>query len=270
MGVEHLSYLPPRGRLTRAEVLTDSDGESELVIYGQDLTFLRAGEMSLKAAIAETDAPSPSLGNVTIRAEPRNYSRDSWEEIVADSPVPVEEGVAWSGLPPLIWTLAIPVTWAAVRFAGSFFDRLGDAAADGFITWLNRAAKAAKSPERETLVEIQFDLEGGGIAILGFAPLNAASEASVAALRAALDQAGLLAEFAGSVAAGQQPAELRRCSFLWDSNQWRLAWWATDGAVYVTPWFSENYPDPQRFLGRPLLLTDDDGDDDLRHPHLQG
>jgi hypothetical protein len=270
MGVEHLSYLPPRGRLTRAEVLTDSDGESELVVYGQDLTFLRAGEMSLKPAVAETDEPSPSLGNVTISAEPRNYSRDSWEEIVADSPVPVEEGVAWSDLPPLIWTLSIPVTWAAVRFAGSFFDRLGDAAADRFITWLNRAAKAAKNPDRETLVEIRFDLGGGGHAILGFAPLNAASEASVAALRAAIDQAGLLAEFAGSVVAGQQPAELRRCSFVWDSNQWRLAWWATDEAVHVTPWFSENYPDPQRFLGRPLLLTDNDDEDDLGHPHLQG
>jgi hypothetical protein len=269
MSVEHLSYLPPRGRLTRAEVVTDSDGESELLIYGQDLTFLHAGDLSLKPAVTETGQPSMSPDTVTISAEPRNYSRDSWGEIVADSPMPVKEAVAWSDLPPLIWTLSIPVTWSAVKFTGSFFERLGSVAADEFVAWLKRAAKAAKNPERETLVEIRFDLENGGLAILGYAPLEAASEDSVAALRAALDQIGLLAEFAGSVAAGQQPVELRRCSFIWDFDKWRLAWWATDDVVCVTPWFRQNYPDPQRFLGRPLFEADKDDGNDLGQSDIQ-
>lgn len=265
MSVEHLSYLPPRGRLTRAEVLTDSDGESELLLYGKDLQFLRAGEMSIGPREEEADYPAELLTGVTIAAEPRNYAPEAWAKIVADSPLPVEEQVAWSSLPPLIWVLYIPVTWGAIKFAGSFLSRLGEVAADGFVSWITRAAKGAKEPERESLVEIRFQVPDGP-AILGFVPLNAESDSSVIRLNVAVDQAGLLAEFSGSVAAGQQPSELRRCAFIWDADQWRLAWWATDESVYVTPWFSQNYPDPERFLGRPVPQIDDDEQGDLNTP----
>ena len=268
LGVEHLSYLPPRGRLTHGDVETDADGQSELILYGQDLEFLRAGEMSLHAAVLETAGPLEVFNDVTIAAEPRNFSRDDWRDIVAASPIPVEESVAWSDLPALIWMLSIPVTWGAVRFAGSFFDRLGAVAADGFLAWIRRAASTAKDPERENLVEIRFNMKDGGPAVLGFAPLDARSDASATALRAAIDQAGPIAEFAGSVAAGQQPPELRQCAFLWDTGKWRLAWWATDEAVFVTPWFSENYPDPQRFLGRPLFPVESDREGELHSPEV--
>jgi hypothetical protein len=144
IGIEHLGYLPPRGRLTRAEVETNAEGHSELVMYGQTLRFLRAGEMSLGAAVLEAVGPVEVLSDVTIAAEPRNYSRNDWQEIVAASPVPVIEKAAWSDLPALIWMLSIPVTWGAVRFAGSFFDRLGAVAADGFMAWIKRAAAKAK------------------------------------------------------------------------------------------------------------------------------
>jgi hypothetical protein len=254
IGIEHLGYLPPKGRLTRAEVVTDEEDESELVIYGQDLAFLRAGEMSLVPTANVTDQTSVILRDVTISAEPRNFSRDSWEEIVADSPLPVVEQAAWAGLPPMIWSLSIPVTWGAVRFANAFFNRLGEVSAEELVSWLKRKSKAAKEPEREALFEIRFYLENGGPTILGFAPLDAESDASGAALRAALDQVGLLAEFAGSVAEGQQPEQLQRCAFLWDADQWRLSWWANSEAVFVTPWFSENYPNPKRFLGYSLSL----------------
>jgi hypothetical protein len=56
---------------------------------------------------------------------------------------------------------------------------------------------------------------------------------------------------------------LQQCAFLWDTSKWRLAWWATDEAVFVTPWFSDSYPDPQRFLGRPLFPVDIDREDDV-------
>lgn len=264
MSDEHLSYLPPRGRVHRAELVTDADGETELVMYGRDLKFLRAGDMSLGRSFAEADEPVEPLADVTIGAEPRNYSPDVWEEIVADAPLPVVEKKAWSSLPPLIWMLSAPVTWGAIKFAGSFFGRLGEVTADAFVSWIRRAAKVAKDSNRETLIEIRFYVKDGGPQVLGFAPLNADSDVSVAALRTALEQAGLLAEFAGSVAAGQQPRELRQSAFIWDTDQWRLAWWATDEAVFVSPWFSQNYPDPQRFLGRPLLSTDSDSEVDLR------
>lgn len=268
IGIEHLGYLPPRGRLTHADVETNAEGHSELVMYGQALRFLRAGEMSLGAAVLEAIGPVEVLSDMTIAAEPRNYSRDDWQEIVAASPIPVIEKAAWSDLPALIWMLSIPVTWGAVRFAGSFFDRLGAVAADGFMAWIRRAAAKAKESEREILVEIRFYMKDGGPAVLGFAPLDAQSDTSIAALRAAIDQAGSLAEFAGSVAAGRQPHELRQCAFLWDISKWRLAWWATDEAVFVTPWFSENYPDPQRFLGRPLFPVDSDREGDLNFPTI--
>ena len=268
MAVEHLSYLPPRGRLTHGEVETDADGQSELILYGQDLEFRRAGEMSLHAAVLEPAGPLEVLNDVTIAAEPRNFSRDDWRDIVAASPIPVEESAAWSDLPALIWMLSVPVTWGAVRFAGSFFDRLGAAAADGFLAWIRHAASTAKEAERENLFEIRLDIKDGGPAVLGFAPLDARSDASAADLRAAIDQAGPLAEFAGSVVAGQQPPELRQCAFLWDTGKWRLAWWATDEAVFVTPWFSENYPDPQRFLGRPLFPIESDQEGELHSPEV--
>lgn len=189
---------------------------------------------------------------------------------MADAPIPVEEKHAWADLPPIIWMLSIPVTWGAVKFAGSFLGRLGEAAPDGLVGWIKRAAQAAKQPARENLVEIRFD-QKGSFAILGFAALDPRSDTSAADLQKALDAAGLLAEFAGSVAAGQQPAQLRQCAFQWDNDRWRLAWWATDDEVYVTPWFSQNYPDPQRFLGRPLLQADT-GDDEahLMQPDTNG
>lgn len=252
IATEHLAYLPARGRVTRAEVITAPDGESDLFMYGKDLRFLRAGEMTLRPETDQASAQAELLADVTIATEPRNYAPDAWQKIVADAPIPLDEQHAWADLPPIIWTLAIPVTWGAVKFAGSFLGHLGEAAADGLVAWIKRAAQAAKEPNRESLVEIRFD-EKGSFAVRGFATLDPRSDTSAADLQKALDTAGLLAEFAGSVAGGQQPAQLRQCAFQWDNDQWRLAWWATDDEIYITPWFSQNYPDPQRFLGRPLL-----------------
>jgi hypothetical protein len=266
IGAEHLAYLPPWGRVTRAEIATAPDGDSDLIMYGQDLRLLRAGEMSLGPAATEATEPVRILADVTIASEPRNYERDVWREIVHDAPIPVAEHHLWADLPPIIWMLAIPVTWGAARFSGSFLSRLGEAAADGFIDWLKRAAEAAKEPARETLIEIRFD-QGDRFAVLGFAALNPGSESSAADLRTALESANLLAEFAGSVAAGKQPSQMRQCAFQWDTDRWCLAWWATDDEVYVTPWFSENCPDPQRFLGRPLLQPESaEKEDDLGPP----
>ena len=270
ISTEHLAYLPPRGRVTRAEVITAPDGESELIMYGKDLRFLRAGEMSLGPVTEQASGPAEILTDVTIATEPRNYTPGDWQEIVANAPISVEEGHAWADLPPIIWMLSIPVTWGLAKFTGSFLGRLGEAAADGLVAWIKRAAQAAKEPTRENLVEIRFDKKGS-FAVLGFATLDPRSDTSAADVQKALDAAGLLAEFAGSVAAGQQPTQLRQCAFQWDNDRWRLAWWATNDEVYVTPWFSENYPDPQRFLGRPFLQPETgEGEGRLEQPDIGG
>ncbi|HEV2370735.1 MAG TPA: hypothetical protein VGS19_01085 [Streptosporangiaceae bacterium] len=269
IGTEHLPYLPPRARVTRAEVITAPDGESDLVMYGQDLRFSRAAEMSLVPPSTYAPVPTEPLPGVTVAAEPRNYPADVWPDIVADAPLPVEEQAAWAGLPPLIWTIDIPIAWGAVKFAGAFFSRLGEEAADGLLAWINRALRSTKHPEREALIQIRFYFKDGGPAVLGFAPVDAHSDASVDGLRAAFDAAGLLAEFAGSVAAGQQPAQLRQCAFQWDADQWRLAWWATDDDVFITSWFNTNCPDPQRFLGSPLMEPETDGEASLSPPNTE-
>jgi hypothetical protein len=258
--VEHLSYLPPRGRITRAEIETAPDGESELVLHGTDLTALRAADMSLMPTTATSDEPTDTLDDITLTIEPRNFTPEAWQRITSQAPVPITEAAAWAALPPLIVALAIPVTWGAVRFAGSFMSRLGEVAADDFYSWIRRTVRSARQPDREALVEIRFDIKDGGPAVIGITAFDGTSDASIADLRKAIDSAGLLAEFAGSVAAGQQPAELRQCAFQWDSDRWRLAWWATDDAVYITPWLRQNYPDPQRFLGRPLPPPDSNHD----------
>jgi hypothetical protein len=269
MGTEHLTYLPPRGRLTRAEVVTDEAGESELVLYGKDLPVHAAGSLSLDPAPVRGEEPTEIVHDFTLGAEPRNYTPDAWQELLTGAPTEITEQVAWSELPPLIWTIYLAVSWGAIKFAGSFLSQLGTKAADGLVSWLRRAGRTAKDADRETLVEVHFHVPDGGARIYGFVPFDARSDASAVNLQTALDMAGLLAEFAGSVAAGQQPAELRQCSFQWDSDRWRLGWWATDEAVYVTPWFRENYPDPKRFLGRPSLQPDSEGEGQLNQPDTE-
>src|SRR5262249_4531020 len=152
--------------------------------------------LSLVPAFPSIVEQGQLLNDVTIGVEPRNYPPEAWQELVAGAPLPVIEKANWSGLPALIYTLSIPVVWGAVKFAGSFFERLGAAAADGLVTWIKGAAESAKEPNREALVEIRFYVQDGGSAILGFAPLDARSDGSAVALSTAIDQAGLLAEFA--------------------------------------------------------------------------
>jgi hypothetical protein len=41
---------------------------------------------------------------------------------------------------------------------------------------------------------------------------------------------------------------------MFDGNEWRLAWFVTRSGAYATTHYSENLPDPERFLGRPLAL----------------
>jgi hypothetical protein len=117
MGTEHLTYLPPRGRLTRAEVVTDNAGESELVLYGTDLPVHAAANLSLDPAMDQGEEPAEILRDFTMGAEPRNYTPAAWQELLAYAPTEITEQVAWSELPPLVWMLYIAVSWGAIRFA---------------------------------------------------------------------------------------------------------------------------------------------------------
>ena len=195
ISTEHLAYLPPRGRVTRAEVITAPDGESELIMYGKDLRFLRAGEMSLGPVTEQASGPAEILTDVTIATEPRNYTPGDWQEIVANAPISVEEGHAWADLPPYHLDALHP----------------GDLGPSEIHRVLPRPTRRSRRrrPRRldqtcsagrqrthpENLVEIRFDKKGS-FAVLGFATLDPRSDTSAPDVQKALDAAGLLAEFA--------------------------------------------------------------------------
>jgi hypothetical protein len=267
MTTEHLTYLPPLGRIYGAEVVEDEEGERDLVYFARDLPRGLAGDLRLATTHPddEADHDGPDL-KVQVGIEPRNFDREVWEDIRRQAPCPVAEQTAWSELPPIVWMISVPVVWGATQFAGAFLKRLGEATAEGLVEWITNATKRAKDSQRDALVEVRFKVPKGPV-IFGVCPLDAGDDASVVSLEMALNASAALANFAGEVIEGRQPPELRRAAFCWDGLEWRLGWWATNEAVFVTPWFVDNCPDPKRFLGRPLLGPDENGPrGDLNEP----
>jgi hypothetical protein len=97
------------------------------------------------------------------------------------------------------------------------------------------------------MAEFRFSLESG-VDVLAFSPFDPASDGSITALRESLENLSDVAAFV-STAPGRLPKELRQVALLWDRDRWRLAWWASESASYVTPWFQKHAPAPKRFLG---------------------
>ena len=250
--VEHLSYLPPWGRVSNATVETAEDGHAELYLHQVELPQGGTSDLTLRDELEDLDlwqdAPStrPSIG-----IDSRNFEPGTWRELTGSSAVPLKDTPRWSSLSPLIWTLTIPVTWGLVKFAGAFFERLGGGAADGLVSWISQAAKRTKMPDRESLIEIRFETDAGMV-VSGFVPFDAGSDKAIETLRNSLNRLGSLAQYAGAVAAGQAQ-DLQLAAFIYEDAAWRLAWWAAPDHVYIAPWFVKNCPDPSRFLGRPLF-----------------
>lgn len=80
----------------------------------------------------------------------------------------------------------------------------------------------------------------------------AANDDELAIVAAVLDAAGTLAEVAGGLNDGAHP-DAHRVAYLFDGEAWRLAWFVTDEGAFSTKYFAENMPDPESFLGHPLL-----------------
>jgi hypothetical protein len=256
MNVEHLNLLPPIGRWNDGEIRDLEDGEQQVLLYGDMLRQFQA-----QADIADpfalqtpstTDAAPIGL-DLTIQAEARNFDPETWANASSASPFPVAETHKWSELPPLEWLLAVPVTWGAVRFAGSFLDRLGAAAGDSLVTWIRDTSRRAKEADRDRYVTLSFELYVGRV-VYGFVPVQADDD-EVSVLRSALEMAGGLAEVAGAQRSGAAPAA-HRIAYFFDGSQWQLGWFVTDEGVFRTKYFSDHAPDPERFLGRPLFPDD--------------
>ena len=70
----------------------------------------------------------------------------------------------------------------------------------------------------------------------------------------ALQHSGVVASLAGIQAESGVLGDAKQVGLIYDeSGDWRLAWWFDGERVFKTHWFVKNCPDPQRFLGRPLL-----------------
>jgi hypothetical protein len=251
MNIEHFGMIPPIGRWSDAEVKTLEDGEQQLFMYGEYIDQYQANaDIQDPFLPPEMSDNAPTSIEATLGVETRNFNAEDWAEAVAECPVPVKEHHKWSSLPPIEWVLTIPVMWGATKFAGSFLERLGSEAGDALVGWLKRTSRKAHESQRDRFITLSFDLDDGR-QVLGFLPFTA-NDDQLATVASALDAAGTLAEVAGRLNDGSD-RNAHRVAYLFDGEVWRLAWFVTDQGAYSTKYFAENMPDPERFLGRPLL-----------------
>jgi hypothetical protein len=192
MNIDHLSYLPPVGHWHRAEVVTDDEGHSELMMYGHLLLNRRATDNVLSEGPKEGAEGPDSISGAQILLESRNFEPEVWQSINEESPLPVHEQAAWSSLPPLVWVIIIPVAWGVVQFSGSFLKRLGEAAADGLVKWIQTQAPRARDSSRESLIEVRFEI-ASNLCVSGFIPFNAKTQGAIDELRQGLEGLGPLA-----------------------------------------------------------------------------
>lgn len=254
--IEHLDYLPPIGRWYEASVVEASDGEFELEMNGRALRQLiptgndPADPLDTVATLPEQTIPNAVLPVISFEA--RNFEVSDLPVIEAGAPFPMILEHRWSQLPPLIWTLSIPVVWGACKFAGSFLETLGKVSAEALAGWLRASWSRSKDPNRDRILSVQFDL-GDGVFIYGFIPSQPDAADDEHTIAAGLRQSDLLAAFAGAQKEREILPALKRAAFIFMDSRWRLAWWTDGDSVFRTHWFDDHTLDPARFLGRPLL-----------------
>jgi hypothetical protein len=256
--VEHLSYIPPIGRWHSAEVIEAPDGEFDLELRGSPLRQLvpvghdPADVLLLVDGLHEVESPTTEA---QLQYEARNFTADDVAALQEAPPFPLKEEYKWSNLPPLIWTLSIPVLWGACKFAGSFFETLGKESAESVAQWLRAAWNRSKEADRDRMLTLEFTLSDGSL-IYGFIPCGRRSEDTDQSLIAGLDQANTLASFAGLQQQHGVFPGMKRAAFIFLDDRWNLAWWTDGTAVYRMHWFDRHLPDPAGYLGRPLMGGD--------------
>lgn len=262
MNVEHLDYLPPVGRWHGGTLIGCEDGETELQLRGRMLPqYLPSGDdppdpTNRVSSLAAGGMPAEGM---ELHLELRNFTGEVQEELRQTAPFPLIEENRWSILPPLLWTLSIPVTWGAIKFTGAFFEELGKISADKFVSWLKRMWSKAEETNRDRILAFQFTLPNGGF-ITAFAFAGCDDPEPDAGLGAALDRLGEVASVAGIQNKENLFPGLKRAAYIFDKGEWHLAWWTDGDAVIRTHWFDSNMPDAERFLGHPILDLPDPPD----------
>lgn len=162
LNYEHLSFMPPMGRVDNATVYVADDGESELAFSGRRLPSYRI--------VVGPDLPpmlddlpkvySPEL-SIRLNYTPRNFDEETARQILEECGDIAYPDERWAELPPLEFVLLVPVVWSAGKFFGSFLGALGRAAGDALAAKISSWARKSKDPSRTTIFSLQFELSDG-------------------------------------------------------------------------------------------------------------
>lgn len=258
MTFEHLSMLPPMGRINDGEIRTADDGHQELNLFGIPLDHYSAN-VDIDDPFSPRDVegvPMPSL-SASLEAESRNYEKEDWDVAIEDAPLPLKEVSKWSSLPPLEWLIAVPVTWGAAKYFGSFLTELGKDNAQSLISWIRDKSRRAKEAERKRYVTLALQLDDGRM-VLGFLPFDAEDD-ELASVEGGLTEAAYLASVAGAQRDGVT-RRAERIAYVYHDGEWELAWFVTEEGVYRTKFYDEHLPSVGEYLGLPPVQADPPGE----------
>ena len=249
LNVEHLGFLPPSGRWRHAEIREADDGESELFFRGGELPqYLSDAELDQSPFPADLPVASTPDLSLKLTYDRRNFTPEVAAAIEAESDGLASPVERWAELPPIEYSLVIPVVWGATQFMGSFLKELGRAAGAGLAARIGAWTKRSRQPDRTVVFTLDFELpDGGHVCGFALAPPDDVEVAVDNALLAVED----LAAIAGAVAQLGMLPDVKQAAYFLDGDHWHLGWWSDGERVIRTPWFEANPPDIQGVLGRP-------------------
>lgn len=257
LSYEHLAFIPPWGRVYEAEIVEADDGERDVVMMARDLPqYVGPGpESDLDRLLAGLPESEPVSLDLSVGFERRNYSDVALSKIEEDAPLPLDEHLKWSVLPPIEFILVAAVTWGAVKFAGAFCAELGRAAAQGLISWFKRAGDASLEPERDRIHCVSFEL-GDRRTVDAYILVKHDDDHGEEMMANGFESISAVASFAGLQKESDYLPGLVKAAFIFDGQAWRLGWWTDGTRVNRTQWFESNCPDSSRFLGHGFLGID--------------
>ncbi|WP_419554438.1 hypothetical protein [Candidatus Poriferisodalis sp.] len=246
---EHLRFVPPLGHVTSAQVEEAEDGEFELHVKGTYVTQT-VEERDLDLSLSSDGLLNAADVQLQINVEftPRNFDPDVATEIADHLGDKARQNERWAELPPLEFALVVPMLWGAVRFAGAFFDALGQAAGQSLASKVASWCRRSRQPERVPVIAIYFEMPNGRF-VSGYS-ISSGRDAE-SAVSQLLQHAECLAEIAGFLSQSQILPGMRDAAFFLQDGEWQLGWWNDDRNVYETSWFRGNRPDLSQFLDGP-------------------
>ena len=252
VNIEHLTFLPPVGRLTAARIQQTDNNELDLIVTLESVPQVMITEIEMDTLASrgqQESLPQQSLTDaIHIMLEQRNYSEDDFQAIQDTAPFSVTEQHQWAALPPLEILFVVPVTLRLLgitKFFESFFGELGTQSAKGVADWVRDTFRRGKQPERDRLLTISFPTDDGPT-IWGTAFVPADNDSII---DLAVPAWAKLAAIVENLRLHPFHENLERAMFIYENGAWHLAWYITTGdTVFVTDWFKKQAIDQTKFL----------------------